>query len=81
MKIFFTALSKEEEGFKYIRQSFNKLSETKLKEGLLVDSEIKILLVDENFDKMLNNVELTVRKSFKDVVCGFLRNNKTENIF
>ena len=79
MKNFVKALNKEGEGFKYLREVFSKLSDAKLREGIFVGPDIRKLLKDENFDMKLNNVELEAWKSFKDVVHGFLGNNKAEN--
>jgi exonuclease VII large subunit len=44
IKIYVKAMDKESEGFGYLRQKFSKLSETKKKEGVFVDPQIKTTL-------------------------------------
>lgn len=79
MKNFVKALNKEGDGFKYLKDVFTKLSDAKVKEGIFVGPDIRKLLNDAIFDSKLNSVELLAWKSFKDVVHGFLGNNKAEN--
>lgn len=57
---------------------FPKLSLAKLKEGVLM-GQIRKLIKDEKFEKLSSSVEKKAWKSFKNVVSGFLRNNKAKN--
>lgn len=63
----------------YLKQKFPRLSEAKIKEGVFIGPQIKKLMQDAEFDKTLDKVEKIAWKSFKDVVDGFLGNNKAKN--
>ena len=61
-------MNQEEAAFTYLREKFPKLSEAKLKEGIFIGPQIRDLLKDEYFDKLLQGDEKAVRDSFKFVV-------------
>lgn len=63
----------------YLKEKFPRLSDAKIKEGVFVGPQIKKLMQDPEFDKTLQKVEKAAWKSFKDVVNGFLGNNKSKN--
>lgn len=79
MKNFVKGLDKNASAFEYLRSIFPKISESKLKEGIFVGPQIRLLLKDSVFESKLKRVELAAWKSFKSVVKGFLGNNKEEN--
>ena len=58
IKQFVTALDKESAAFKYLQDLFPKLSEAKVKAGIFVGPQIKIIECDE-FAKLLNRTEKT----------------------
>ena len=68
MKNFVKAMNQEEAAFTYLREKFPRLSEAKLKEGIFIGSQIRDLIKDEYFDKLLQGDEKAVRDSFKFVV-------------
>ena len=56
-----------------------RLSEAKLKEGIFIGPQIRDLIKDEYFDKLLQGDEKAVWDSFKFVVKGFLGNRRAQN--
>lgn len=79
MKQFVKALDKNSEAFKFLRNFFPKLSEAKVKAGIFVGPQIKNILKNEEFPKLLTSAQNKGWHSFKEVVSGFLGNNKVEN--
>lgn len=75
-KNFAKKLNPDGKGLQYLREEFPKLSEEKLKGGVLVGSQIRKLMKDLNFDAALKVVERKAWVCFKEVVKGFLGNNK-----
>jgi len=73
------AMNQEEAAFTYLREKFPGLSEAKLKEGIFIGPQIRDLIKDEYFDKLLQGDEKAVWDSFKFVVKGFLGNRRAEN--
>ena len=65
MKNFVKAMNQEEAAFTYLREKFPRLSETKLKEGIFIDPQIRDLIKDEYFDKLLQGNEKEAWDSFK----------------
>lgn len=63
----------------YLKQKFPRLSEAKIKEGVFVGPQIRKLLNDSEFEKTLDRVEKMAWKSFKEVVNGFLGNERASN--
>lgn len=79
MKNFVKALNKDAPSFQYLTKFFPKITQAKLKEGIFVGPQIRKLLKDENFANHLSSVEAAAWDSFKQVVSGFLGNNKDPN--
>lgn len=79
MKNLVKAMDKTGAGFLYLKERFPKLSDAKLKEGIFVGPQIRMLLNDAEFEDRLNLLEWAAWKSFVSVVRGFLGNNKEEN--
>jgi len=46
-------MNQEEAAFTYLREKFPRLSEAKLKEGIFIGPQIRDLIKDEYFDKLL----------------------------
>jgi hypothetical protein len=79
MKKSVTAITQDEAAFTYLREKFPKLSEAKLKEGVFIGPQIRDLIKDEYFDRLLQGDETSAWDSFKSVVNGFLGNRKAQN--
>jgi len=60
MKNFEKTMNQEEIAFTYLREMFPRLSEAKLKEGIIIGPQIRDLIKDEYFDKLLQGDEKTV---------------------
>jgi hypothetical protein len=71
-------MNQEEAVYTYLRENFPRLSEAKLKEGIYIGAQIKDLVKDEYFDKLLQGDKKTTWASFKFVVKGFLGNRKAQ---
>jgi hypothetical protein len=79
MKNFVKAMNQEEAAFTYSREKFSRLSEAKLKENIFIGPQIRDIIKDEYFDKLLQGDEKAAWDSFKFVVKGFLGNTRAEN--
>lgn len=80
IKQFIKKLAVDGDAFLYLNEEvFPKLSLAKLKEGVLVETQIRKLMKDTKFETLLSAVEKKAWKSFKDVVTGFLGNKKAGN--
>ena len=79
MKQFVKALDKQGLCFKYISEKFPHLSAEKVKEGVFIGPQIRMLINDELFITKMNDTEKNARQSFKDVVSNFLGNKKSPN--
>jgi hypothetical protein len=79
MQNFVKAMNQEEAAFTYLQEKFPRLSETKLKGGIFVGPQIRDLIKDEYFDRLLQGDEKTAWDSFKFVVKGFLGNRRAQN--
>ncbi|KAJ8676853.1 hypothetical protein QAD02_012640 [Eretmocerus hayati] len=76
---FIKAMNKTGAGVSFLREKFPRLSEAKLKEGVVVGPDIRKLMLDSGFDAVLNEVELKTWKSVKNVINNYLGNRKSEN--
>lgn len=79
MKQFVKALDKEGDCFKYICRKFSKLSMEKLKSGIFDGPQIRQLMKDTNFVKVMTVPESMAWESFVVVIENFLGNHKTSN--
>jgi hypothetical protein len=83
MNIFVKALEGKGQTCVYLRTKFPKLSEVKLKEGILIGLEIREVIEDKDRVKdilsTLNDTENAVWNAFKSVCTNFLGNHKTDN--
>jgi len=71
-------MNQEEAAFTYLREKFPRLSEMKLKEGIFIGPQIRELIKDEYFDKLLQGDKKAASGSFKFVVKGFLGNRRAQ---
>lgn len=79
MKNFVKAMNQKGEAFKYLRGKFPGLSDAKVKEGIFIGPQIRLLLNDGKFDNVLEGKETTAWKALKGVIHGFLGNRRDEN--
>ena len=73
------AINQEEAAFAYLRGKFPRLSEEKLKERIFIGPQIRDLIKDEYFDKLLQGDEKAAWDNFKFVVKGLLGNRRAQN--
>ena len=57
-------MNQKEAAFTYLREKFPILSEARLKEGIFIDPQIRELIKDEYFDKILQDDEKVAWDSF-----------------
>ena len=67
-------MNQEEAVFTYLRETFPRLSAAKLKEGIFIGPQIRDIIKDEYFDKLLQDDEKAAWDSFKFVGKVFLGN-------
>ena len=73
-------LDKNGAGFRYLKEKFPRVSDSKTKEGVFVGPQIRALIRDGNFEDLLSQTEKSAWKSFKSVVnFFFLGNRKAPN--
>ncbi|GBO04295.1 hypothetical protein AVEN_104277-1 [Araneus ventricosus] len=78
MKQFVKLYQKKGEFFKYLCDQFPGLSEAKLKEGVFVGPDRK-MMKDENFETKMETDERKAWESFKLGIISFLGNKKDPN--
>ena len=79
LKDFVKGLDRDSAGYKYLRERFPEISKAKLKESILIGSEIRELMKDGEFLSRLASVELEVWNSLVKAVHKFLGNNKSHD--
>ena len=79
MKQVVKALDKQGLCLKYISEKFPHLSAEKVREGVFIGPQIRMLINDELFITKMNDTEKNAWQSFKDVVSNFLGNKKSPN--
>jgi hypothetical protein len=67
------------QGFLYLQRKFPRISDAKIKEGILTGPQITELMKDQYFERSLNECEKAAWRSFQKVVKNFLGNKKAEN--
>ena len=73
IKTFVKAMNDDGAAFMYLKEKFGLFkSEAKLRKGVFIESEIRKLLLDDQFTKERNCTELDACKSFKQAVDNFL---------
>jgi len=56
-KNFVKTLNKNVTGFHYSKEKFPRVSDSKIKDGIFVGPQIRALILDENFEDLLNQIE------------------------
>ena len=79
IKQFVKALDKDGAAFKYLQNLFLKLSEAKVKGGIFIGLQVKLVPKSDEFLETLSAVEKDAWTCFAAVVQGFLGNNKEDN--
>lgn len=86
MKQFVKALDKDTDAFAFLKKTFPKLSDAKITAGIFTGPQIRKLMQNEEFPKLLLKQKSPAAKrsyeawkSFKEVVDGFLGNHKVDN--
>ena len=79
IKQFVKALDKDGAAFKYLQNLFPKLSEAKVKGGIFIGPQVKLILKSDEFLQTLSAVEKDAWVCFAAVFQGFLGNNKEDN--
>ena len=79
IKQFVKALDHGGKTFQEIRLMFPKLSDAKIKGGIFVGPQVKTMLQSEKLESVMTKVEKEAWIAFRDVVHGFLGNNKDPN--
>lgn len=80
MKQFIKAMrTTESKAFMYIFEKFTKVSDAKIREGILDGPQIRELLKDDEFEKRMTKVEKAAWRSFREVTKKFLGNTKDPN--
>ena len=78
MKNFVKAMNQKEAAFTYLWETFLRLKEAKLKEGIFIGPQIRDLIKDEYFEMLFQCNEKAAWESFKFVVKGILRNRRSQ---
>jgi hypothetical protein len=65
--------------YNYIRVKFPKVTQAKCENGIFVGPQIRKMMNDPCFEPTLAPDELQVWSAFRQVICGFLGNNKSPN--
>ena len=72
MKNFVKAMDRNSIAFLYLRQKFPLLSDAKIREGVFTGPDIRSLLRDEVFERIITGDEQRARHAFLEMVTGFL---------
>ena len=78
-KQFVKGLRKDFLAFEFLHECFPKLSDAKIKEGVFVGPQIRKIILNNIFDKTLNETELAAWKSFKQVCLNFFGLHKSDD--
>jgi len=79
MKNFVKALDRNDTAFLYLRQKFPQLSDAKIREGVFTGPDIRSLLRDEVFERVITGDEQRAWDDFQEVVTGLLGNRRADN--
>jgi len=63
----------------YFKNKFPRISDAKIKEGVLVGPQIRQSMQDVKFEDQLSEVEKSARTTLKNTTTYFLVNHKAEN--
>lgn len=73
------AMDQESPAFKYYTEKYPKISEAKLRQGILVGPQIRKLTQDNEFTKLLKGNERKAWLNFKQLCVGFFGNFRAPN--
>lgn len=79
MKNFVKSLDQNGAAFNYLKRIFPKISCAKIKEGIFVGPQIRKLLKDDGFSRVMLTYERAAWDSFKMMTIGFLGNTRFDN--
>jgi len=79
MKNFVKAMDHNGTAFLYLRQKLPLLSDAKIREGVFTGPDIRSLLCDEVFERIITGDEQRAWHAFREVVTGVLRNRRADN--
>ena len=79
VKQFVKALDCKGKVFQEIRLMFPRLSDDKIKGGIFVGPQISTMLKSESLEAKMNEIEKEAWQAFRDVVNGFLGNERSQN--
>jgi len=79
MKNFVKAMDRNGTAFLYLRQNVPLLSDARIREGVFTGPDIRSLLRDEVFERIITGDEQRAWHAFREVVTGFLENRRADN--
>jgi len=79
MKNFVKAMDRNGTVFLYLQQKFPLLSDAKIREGVFTSPDIRSLLCDEVFERIITDDEQRAWHAFREVVTSFLGNRRADN--
>ena len=79
MKNFVKAMVRNGTAFVYLRQKCPLISDAKIREGVFPGPDIRSLLHDEVFERIITGDEQRAWHAFREVVTGFLGNRRADN--
>ena len=79
MKNFVKAVDRNGTAFVYLRQTFPLLSDAKIREGVSTGPDIRALLRDEVFERIITDDEQKAWYAFRELVTDFLGNRRVDN--
>jgi len=72
-------MNQEETAFAYLWETFLRLNEAKLKDGIFTGPQTRDFIKEEYFEMVLQGNEKAAWESFKFVVKWFLGNRRVQN--
>ena len=79
MKNFVKGMDHDRAAFKYLQLKFPGLSEAKIKEGIFIGPQIRALMDDAQFNRMMSTKEKKVWTEFRNTCTNFLGNYRARN--
>jgi len=78
-KNFVKGMNRNGTAFLYLRQTFPLLSDAKIREGVFTGPDIRSLLRDEVFERIITGDEQKAWHAFREVVTSILGNRRADN--
>ena len=78
MKNFVKALDKDGQSFRFLQTKFPYVSDAKLRAGVFNGPQIRELMKDSSFDKILTGNEKTAWFFFKNICTNFLEKDESK---